>query len=103
LESWLDYHRATLLIKCAGLSADQLVTRSCPPSTLSLLGLVRHMAEVEAWFHAFDAQPRRQLFCSEANPDADFDDLDPHRADEDLAIYRSSIERPPSPAAASTT
>ena len=60
LESWLEYHRATLLIKCAGLTADQLVTRSCPPSPLSLLGLVRHMAEVEAWFHVFDAKPAGQ-------------------------------------------
>jgi len=93
LESWLEYHRATLLIKCAGLTADQLVTRSCPPSPLSLLGLVRHMAEVEPWFHAFDAQPAGWFFCSEDNPDADFEDLDPQRADEDLAIYRASVER----------
>lgn len=93
LESWLEYHRATLLIKCAGLTAEQLVTRSCPPSPLSLLGLVRHMAEVEAWFHVFDAKPRGQFFCSEDNPDADFEDLDPQRADEDLSIYQASVER----------
>ena len=51
LESWLEYHRATLAQKCAGLTPDQLRTRSVPPSQLSLLGLVRHMAEVENnWF-----------------------------------------------------
>ena len=49
LESWLDYHRETLVWKCAGLTADQLKQRSVPPSTLSLLGLVRHLAEVERW------------------------------------------------------
>lgn len=50
----LDYLRAyrlTLEMKCAGLDADQLARRSVPPSTMSLLGLIRHMAEVERyWF-----------------------------------------------------
>jgi len=51
LEAWLEYHRATLAMKCEGLTPDQLRTRSMPPSDLSLLGLVRHMAEVENnWF-----------------------------------------------------
>ena len=51
LETWLDYHRETLLLKCQGLSGEQLVRRAVAPSSLSLLGLVRHMAEVErAWF-----------------------------------------------------
>ena len=51
LNSWLEYQRATLAYKCEGLTDDQLRTRSVPPSSLSLLGLVRHMAEVELnWF-----------------------------------------------------
>jgi uncharacterized damage-inducible protein DinB len=51
LTGWLEYHRATLALKCEGLTPDQLRTRSVPPSELSLLGLVRHMAEVENnWF-----------------------------------------------------
>jgi uncharacterized damage-inducible protein DinB len=51
LRAFLDYHRATLAMKCEGLSDEQLRERSSPPSTLSLLGLVRHMAEVErTWF-----------------------------------------------------
>ena len=51
LRAYLDFHRDTLAAKCAGLSDDDLRTRSVPPSGLSLLGLVRHMAEVErAWF-----------------------------------------------------
>ncbi|SCG68372.1 DinB family protein [Micromonospora inositola] len=51
LRAFLDFHRATLAMKCEGLSDDELRRRSSPPSTLSLLGLVRHMAEVErAWF-----------------------------------------------------
>ncbi|MGZ4489879.1 MAG: DinB family protein [Nocardioidaceae bacterium] len=51
LRSFLDFHRATLAMKCDGLSDEDLRKQSMPPSTLSLLGLVRHMAEVErTWF-----------------------------------------------------
>jgi len=51
LRAFLDYHRATLAMKCDGLSDEDLRRQSMPPSTLSLLGLVRHMAEVERmWF-----------------------------------------------------
>lgn len=51
LRAFLDYHRATLALKTDGLSDEDLRRRSMPPSTLSLLGLVRHMAEVErTWF-----------------------------------------------------
>lgn len=51
LRGFLEFHRATLAMKCEGLSDGELRARSMPPSTLSLLGLVRHMAEVErTWF-----------------------------------------------------
>ncbi|MEV6783237.1 DinB family protein [Streptomyces sp. NPDC051098] len=51
LRAYLDYHRATLAMKTEGLTDDELRRRSMPPSTLTLLGLVRHMAEVErTWF-----------------------------------------------------
>jgi len=51
LESWLEYHRATLLLKCEGLDDSELKARPVPTSKLSLHGLVRHMAEVERnWF-----------------------------------------------------
>jgi uncharacterized damage-inducible protein DinB len=51
LRTWLDFLRSTLAMKCDDLSDEQLRRRSMPPSTLSLLGLVRHMAEVErTWF-----------------------------------------------------
>lgn len=51
LRAFLEYHRATLAMKCQGLTDVELRQQSMPPSTLSLLGLVRHMAEVErAWF-----------------------------------------------------
>jgi uncharacterized damage-inducible protein DinB len=51
LASWLDFYRATLATKCEGLDEQQLRTASVPPSPLTLLGLVQHMAEVERnWF-----------------------------------------------------
>ncbi|WP_328417365.1 MULTISPECIES: DinB family protein [unclassified Micromonospora] len=51
LRAFLDFHRATLALKCDGLSDEELRRQSMPPSSLSLLGLVRHLAEVErAWF-----------------------------------------------------
>src|SRR4029453_852818 len=51
LRGFLDFHRGTIAMKCDGLSDEDLRRQSMPPSTLSLLGLVRHMAEVErSWF-----------------------------------------------------
>ncbi|QVQ54599.1 DinB family protein [Spiractinospora alimapuensis] len=94
LEGLLEWHRATLLHKCAGLTGEQLALRAAPPSTLSLLGLVRHMADVErSWF-------RRRLRGEEIPPihqrpdvaDADFEDTNPARADRDLEILRREWE-----------
>jgi uncharacterized damage-inducible protein DinB len=51
LVGYLEHYRTTLALKCDGLSAEQLATRAVPPSRISLLGLVRHMARVEqSWF-----------------------------------------------------
>ena len=47
LDGFLDWHRATLLRKCAGLTGEQLARAPVPPSNLSLLGIVRHMADME--------------------------------------------------------
>ncbi len=62
LVDYLGRYRATLLMKCDDLDADQLARRSVPPSTLSLLGLVRHLAEVErdwrGWITPDGAPPR---------------------------------------------
>ena len=76
LDSWLDFHRSTLLMKCQGLTGEQLARRAVPPSSLSLLGLVRHMAEVErAWFRrrAAGEASLGYLYSSHESPDRDFD------------------------------
>lgn len=90
LQRFLDRHRATLLSKCPGLTGVQLVTRSAEPSGLSLLGLVRHMAEVErSWFRQrFAAQADLgDLCCSEEFPDGDFDLADSGSAEADFATF----------------
>ena len=93
LDAWLEFHRATLLMKCAGLEPEQLAIRSCPPSSLSLLGLVRHMTEVEPWFHDFDGRPTGEWYSTDDDPDGAFDSVDPAHADADLAAYDASVER----------
>ncbi len=95
LTAWLDFHRDTLAWKCDGLTDDQLRQRSVPPSSLSLLGLVRHMAEVErSWFRRVldgeDAPPR---YYTDANPDGEFDDVDAADVAEAFAAWRADCER----------
>jgi uncharacterized damage-inducible protein DinB len=97
LTSWLQYHRETLAMKCEGLTPEQLCTRSVPPSTLSLIGLVRHMAEVErSWFRRLLAEESNDtagpIYYSDDNPDGDFDDVDPTTVDADLAAWRAECE-----------
>ncbi|MFC7309799.1 DinB family protein [Streptomyces monticola] len=66
LRAALDYHRATLALKTEGLTDEQLRRRSMPPSTLTLLGLVRHMAEVErTWFRKVIAREDIPLVWSD--------------------------------------
>lgn len=88
LEQWLDYQRATLLQKCAGLTADQLKQRSVPPSRLSLLGLVRHMVDVERWW--FRMHAARQEIGFVYDPDwegLDFEALEDADARADLETF----------------
>ncbi len=93
LEAWLDYHRDTLLWKCAGLTQEQLARRAVPPSGLSLLGLVRHMAQVERWwFRTWVAgEQAGYLYSTEDNLDADFDDVETAAAEADFATFRREV------------
>ncbi len=61
LLGWLAFHRNALQAKCAGLDPDQLVERSAPPSPLSLLGLVRHLTEMERAYGSWALGPRTDL------------------------------------------
>jgi uncharacterized damage-inducible protein DinB len=85
LEGYLAWHRAYLRHKCAGLTGEQLVQPSVAPSNLTLLGLVRHMAKVERrWFRERIAgEDLEPMYDPALGVDADFEDLDPDRAQAD--------------------
>jgi uncharacterized damage-inducible protein DinB len=94
LEGWLDWHRQTLLTKCEGLTAEQLKRRAVEPSSLSLLGLLRHMSEVErGWFRIYAAAEKLPyLYCSDTNEDGDFDDVPGADAEADYATYLAEVD-----------
>jgi hypothetical protein len=79
LLGWLAFHRDALAAKCEGLTGEQLVTRSAPPSDLSLLGLVRHMTEMEHTYLvlALARGGFSRVYSSDEAPDADIRDLQP--------------------------
>jgi uncharacterized damage-inducible protein DinB len=93
LESWLEFHRSTLTLKCAGLDDRQVRLASVPPSPMTLLGLVQHMAKVErTWF--------QRVFAGKDLPplyDAGKGDgfaLDPdHGIEEALSVWHAEVAR----------
>jgi uncharacterized damage-inducible protein DinB len=93
LETWLDFHRQTLLTKCAGLDREQLKRRSAEPSTLTLLGLVRHMAQVEhGWFREVaTGEAERWLYGGDDNVDGDLHDVDTADAVADFATFEAEV------------
>jgi len=93
LDQWLDYHRATLLRKCAGLTGDQLKVRAVTPSALSLLGLVRHLADVErGWLRQCAAgEDLPDLYWTKEHPSADFDNAASADAENELDVYRREV------------
>lgn len=100
LTGYLDFQRQTLLWKCAGLTGEELARRAVPPSTLSLLGLVRHMNDVErSWFRIrMSAEDIAVRYWTDENPDADFDDVRPDGAQadyehlvEEMAVCRDRV------------
>jgi uncharacterized damage-inducible protein DinB len=92
-DAWLDLHRQTLLWKCGGLTAQQLKLRAVESSNLSLLGLVRHMAEAERdWFQTrFAGAEPGYLYCSADDMTAEFD-VTAADAKSDLATYAREVE-----------
>ena len=94
LTVWLDYQRATLLWKCEGLDGAALAGPGVPPSSLTLLGLVRHMALVEWWWfdHIFTGSSSPEPFSTVDDRDADFNDIDPGRAMADIELFQRQCE-----------
>ena len=91
LLTFLAWQRATLGRKCEGLTREQLRARSAPPSTLSLIGLVRHLADVErGWFRrTLAGEQVADRYSSETDTDGDFDNVDSADVDEAFSAWRS--------------
>ena len=100
LAAYLEYYRATVEMKCRGLTSQQARARSMPPSTMSLHGIVRHLAGVERWWFQqnFERRDVPFLFFATDTPDLDFEpppeadfaaDLDTWRAE--CAISREIV------------
>jgi uncharacterized damage-inducible protein DinB len=92
LQDYLTNYRMTLRMKCEGLDAEQLARRSVPPSTMSLLGLLRHLAEAErAWRNWIsDGDPQPKLY---GERDADFDGVVAEQAEVDAAYSALANEQ----------
>jgi uncharacterized damage-inducible protein DinB len=96
LESWLDFYRATLIMKCDGLTDEQLRTTSVSPSPLTLLGLVQHMAEVERnWFRRVllgeQVPPIHDPAADPAGPDGGFDLAEGATGDTARATWEAEV------------
>jgi hypothetical protein len=92
----LRCERLTLELKCSGLDAVAMARRSVEPSTMSLLGLVRHLAEQErGTFRLLMAgQDVPRLFCSDEDRDGDFDGAvpDPQVVAEAWDVWRAEVD-----------
>ena len=91
LQGFLQYGRDNILAKCAGLDAEELVRRSALPSALSLLGIVRHLTDVERhWLRRrFAGEDTPLLYKREDAPDAAFEEAAPEHAERDMLRLRA--------------
>ena len=98
LESWLDFHRATLALKCEGLDDEQAAEPSVPPSGFTLTGLVQHLAEVERnWFRRVlageHAPPIYDPQADPNGPDGGFDLAENATLTAALATWHDEVAR----------
>jgi hypothetical protein len=94
LEGWLRWHRETLLAKCAGLEPARLARATVEPSNLTLLGLVRHMAEVERWWfrRSFAGEAIGDVFTGPSDGDEGLDGVHAADAERDFGLFEAEIK-----------
>lgn len=94
LKAYLEHHRESIELKCSGVAPRRMSERSAPPSTMSLHGLIRHLAGVERWWFAinFAGMDLPMLYYSDDDPEQDFEALegDPLEA---IAVWRAEAQR----------
>ncbi|WP_269855145.1 DinB family protein [Streptomyces sp. RPT161] len=98
LESWLDFHRTTLAMKCRALDETRLREMSAPPSSMSLLGIVQHMAEVERnWFRRIltgeDVSPIFGERSDEEGPDGGFEVAEDATSQEAFTLWEGEVAK----------
>jgi uncharacterized damage-inducible protein DinB len=95
LLAFLEWQRSTLARKCAGLAPDQLRIRSVEPSTMSLLGLVRHMADIErGWFRqTLAGEHLNYRYSTPDDPDGEFDNVGTADVDEAFASWHEECAK----------
>jgi Protein of unknown function (DUF664) len=96
LVAFLDYYRASLLLKAEGLTDEQARTATVPPSDLNIMGLIRHMSEVErSWFQRWMIKADTPgIYCSDDDPD---EDRDLHPGPDDtladaIAVFQREVD-----------
>jgi uncharacterized damage-inducible protein DinB len=95
LNAFLEFHRETLLWKCSQLTGEQLALQPVPSSAMSLLGLVRHLTDVERyWFRDVVAGEQvTPLYWEQPDRDSDFDDVRADDAERDFVAFLEELER----------
>lgn len=94
IDHWLELYRQTVLLKIGGLTSAQLCESSAPPSGLSLIGVVRHLTEVEAYWirEVMLGDPDvPNYYSTREDPEGDFDGASPETAFTDIARYEQEI------------
>ncbi|MCX5107174.1 DinB family protein [Streptomyces sp. NBC_00378] len=94
LEGWLSWHRETLLAKCAGLKPAQPARTTVEPSNLTLLGLVRHMAEVERWWfrRSFAGEAIGDVFTGPSDGNEGLDGVHAADAERNFGLFQTEVK-----------
>ena len=95
LREWLEMYRATVPLKVAGLTGEQLCAQPVPGSTLSLLGVVRHLTEVERYWltDVLLGEDSPDIYSHREAPEGDFELATPEGAPADLERYATEVEQ----------
>ncbi|MCL6422557.1 DinB family protein [Brachybacterium sp. JHP9] len=95
LDAWLEEYRLNVLLKIDGLTAEQLAACPIPPSNLSLLGIIRHLTEVDTYWlrEVLHGEETPDLYSTREQPDGDFENASAQTAAADVETFRRETAR----------